>query len=482
MKFSFGRSHAAEAIIVPIFQETTILPVQEVSLKAHAGNRGTITWSYGRNGEHHLLFVGLGSMNTFELECLREAAGNAVRAAECEELMHVEVHLSNLVAETISSMETSTAIAAWIEGWLLGAYTFDKFKSIKTKRFIETVAIDLVDNEENRNAAVLGEIRAEGIRFARDLGNEPANHMRPSNLAESVLQRFAETQVGVKLYKGEELERNQMCGLINVGRGSEHPPVLIEMRYCTDPALELIALVGKGITFDTGGISLKRDHDISDMRIDMGGAAAVIGAMDILARSNAQANVVAIVPAAENMPDGRAMVPGDVLEYPNGVSVQVGNTDSEGRLVLADGLIHAHRLGATEVVDMATLTYSCQGAIGSKYAGIWGHESTVSTIRSLGSTSGEKVWELPLVDEYDDYLSSIYADVCNISSAGEAGAITAALFLRNFVHPSLRWAHIDMAAMKDASSTKGYVPAGATGYGARLLSEFVTVRADKRTI
>ncbi|MGZ9586494.1 leucyl aminopeptidase family protein [Paenibacillus marinisediminis] len=482
MRFHFGQSDDAQVVIIPLFKETAELPIQEVNLKAHAGNRGAITWYYGRNGEQHLLFVGLGSVSAFESECLREAAGNAVRAVEREELMHVEVRLPDLAAKAVAGMNSSAAITAWVEGWLLGDYSFDKYKSRKMNRFIETVTFDLADNEENKEAAAWGEIRAGGIQLARDLGNEPANHMRPNTLAERVVERFADTKVEIKLYRGEELEQHRMCGLINVGRGSEHPPVMIEMRYCTDTELDLIALVGKGITFDTGGISLKRDHDISDMRIDMGGAAGVIGAMDILARSNAKANVVAIIPVAENMPDGRAMVPGDVLEYPNGLSVQVGNTDSEGRLVLADGLLHAHRLGAVEAVDMATLTYSCQGAIGSKYAGIWGHESTVSTIRSLGSTSGEKVWELPLADEYEDYLSSIYADVCNISSVGEAGAITAALFLRKFVHPSLRWAHIDMAAMKDASSTKGYIPAGATGYGARLLSDFVAARADKRSV
>lgn len=473
MKFTIGSRESAQVIIYPIFQETTATPFQSLPLHPHMGERGTVTWYYDKKDEQHLLLAGLGTRHAFEPERLREAAGNAARAAEQHKLRTAAVCMEGCGG--IGDMRQ--AVTAWVEGWLLGTYAFDKYKSQKAVSCMETVRFDLDPDDSWEETISQGKARAAGIAFARDIGNEPANHMRPRTLAERVAARFAASGVQVACYEGEQLAARQMCGLIGVGQGSPHPPVLIEMRYCTDPSKELIALVGKGITFDTGGISLKRDHDISDMRIDMGGAAAVIGAIDIIRRSGLQVNVAAIVPAAENIPDGNALLPGDVLTYPNGVSVQVGNTDSEGRLVLADALIHAHALGAKEVVDMATLTYSCQGALGSKYAGIWGDEHTVSTIRSLGRFTGEKVWELPLAEEYADYLASDYADICNISHVGEAGAITAALFLRNFVHPSMRWAHIDMAAMKEASSTAGYVAAGATGYGARLLAEFVAERS-----
>ncbi|MDG0876443.1 leucyl aminopeptidase family protein [Paenibacillus thiaminolyticus] len=473
MKFTIGSTEAAQVIIYPIFLETAATPFQSLPLHQHMGERGAVTWYYDKQDEQHLLLAGLGSLQSFEPEHLREAAGNAARAAEQHKLCTAAVCLDG--CEGIGDMRE--AVAVWVEGWLLGTYAFDKYKSKQAVRHVETVRFDLEPQARLEEAIATGEARAAGIAFARDIGNEPANHMRPRTLAERVAAWFADSGVQVACYEGEELAARQMCGLIGVGQGSPHPPVLIEMRYCTDPSKELIALVGKGITFDTGGISLKRDHDISDMRIDMGGAAAVIGAIEIIRRSGMRANVAAIIPAAENMPDGSALLPGDVLTYPNGVSVQVGNTDSEGRLVLADALIYAHAIGAKEAVDMATLTYSCQGALGSKYAGIWGDEPTVSALRSLGRLTGEKVWELPLAEEYAGYLASDYADICNISRVGEAGAITAALFLRRFVHPSMRWAHIDMAAMKEAASTAGYVAAGATGYGARLLAEFVAERS-----
>lgn len=473
MMFKVGKQEGVQVTVYPIFTEGAEASFLSLPLQKHMGDRGAVTWFYGRKNEQHLLFVGLGLMQKFELECLREAAGNAARAVEQHRLPIAAVSLEGCR----DSCNMQQAVTAWVEGWMLGTYAYDTFKSVKSIRHVNSVIFDLEAQQPWQEAIAQGEARAAGIAFARDLGNAPANHLRPKTLADRVVERFAGSDVQVTCYAGEQLAERRMCGLIGVGKGSPNPPVMIEIRYCTDPSKELIALVGKGITFDTGGISLKRDNNISDMRLDMGGAAAVIGAVDIIRNSSLKVNLVAIIAAAENVPDGNALLPGDVLQYPNGVSVQVGNTDSEGRLVLADGLIHAHTLGAKEVVDMATLTYSCQGALGSKYAGIWGHEHTVSTIRSLCCFTGEKVWELPLADEYEGYLKSDYADICNISCVGEASAITAALFLRKFVHHSMKWAHIDMAAMKEASATSGYVVAGATGYGTRMLADFVSERS-----
>jgi leucyl aminopeptidase len=182
-----------------------------------------------------------------------------------------------------------------------------------------------------------------------------------------------------------------------------------------------------------------------------------------------------LIPAAENMPGDNAFLLGEILEYPNGLSVEIGNTDSEGRLVLADALIFAQTIGAERIVDMATLTYSCTGAIGSQYAGIWGDDELVKEIAAGADPVGEKVWQLPLATEYESYLNSHCADICNVSSVGEAGAITAALFLKKFVEDSnVQWAHLDMAGLKDCSSTKGYLVPGATGFGARLLAEWIT--------
>src|SRR5699024_3648854 len=236
----------------------------------------------------------------------------------------------------------------------------------------------------------------------------------------------------------------EMNGVLAVARGSDYAPAFVELTYCTDPSKPRVALVGKGVTFDTGGISLKGGRNISDMRMDMGGAAAVAGAMQLLVQSEAQVNVVALIPMVENMPDSKSLLPGEVIHYKNDCTVQVGNTDAEGRLILADGLISAGELGAEYVVDIATLTGAIANALGSKLAGVFGDEELALKMKQLGDENGDHNWPMPLVDAYENYLNSDYADFNNISSKGEAGSITAALFLRRFVPESSKWLHVDM--------------------------------------
>lgn len=505
MTFTIGGENAAETLIVPICSDdieemgATRLPswLQAYSLLPHMGERGALTWLHGRIGERDALLIGCGEASRLDTERIREAAGNAGRAINKHKKERVGINLGELLKRFEHSVAISEAeaVTAWVEGWKLGTYAFEVYRTKQTKhaevslQFLTEAESDVEKEEEARDAlneAVRwGCIYAEGTILARNLANEPPNMLRPKTLIEKTMEHFARTKVeaGVEavVYEGERLEQQGMVGLIGVGKGSKYPPALLELRYCTDEALPFTALIGKGITFDTGGISLKKDFDISDMRMDMAGAAAVIGALDILAAGDVKANIVVLIAAAENMPDGEALLPGELLQYPNGLSVQVGNTDSEGRLVIADALIHAQRLGAVEAIDIATLTYSCGAALGSKYAGIWGEDAMVAEIVQAGKQVSEKVWQLPLVDDYEAYLHSDYADICNISRVGEAGATTAALFLRKFVQPSLRWAHIDMASLKDVSSTQGWHSAGATGYGARLLAQFVrnrTLRED----
>jgi leucyl aminopeptidase len=472
----------AQTLVFPVYQESlqrlSELPqvgqiLDSAALRPHMGARDAVTWFYGRQGEPDIVLVGLGESASSHPSRIREAAGNTGRAVIKEQRSSARISFQALwEGETTPDRETE-AITAWVEGWKLGTYSFDKHKSKTDKQEVPALRFEGETSKYVEDAIRLGEILAEGTIWARDLANEPANHLRPLTFAENVKVRFAGTDVEIKVYTGEELERLDMAGSIAVGKGSVFPPAFIELRYCTDASKPLTALIGKGITFDTGGISLKRDNDISDMRMDMAGAAGVLGALDILVKSGASANVAVLVPTAENVISGNCLLPSDVIRYANGLTVQVGNTDSEGRLILADALIHAHRIGAAEAVDMATLTYSVVGALGTKIAGIFGDDELVRTLKNAGDPFGEKVWQLPLVDEYESYLKSDYADVCNISNGNGAGAITAALFLRKFVHSSLRWAHIDMNGPKDSSSANGDQAIGATGFGARMLASFV---------
>jgi leucyl aminopeptidase len=478
--FKLSQGGAGQAIIFPVFKDSFeqshsggLLAsfLQKHEPRKRMGERGEVTWFYGRGELPHYLFVGVGERSPNNAFRITEAAGTAGRAAEQEGLQSAVISFEALGKR--KDEEEESFVAAWVEGWLLGTYAFDRYRSKKTHRSVTAILFEAERKESLAEAVRLGEIRAQGTMLARDLTNEPSNALTPLKFAERVREHFEGVEVSVDIKTGEELERIGMAGLPAVGRGSINPPVFMDLRYCSDPAKPLTVLVGKGITFDTGGISLKRDNDISDMRMDMAGAAGVIGALSIIAARGIPANIAVLVAAAENVPDANALLPGEVLRYANGTTVQVGNTDSEGRLVLADALVYAGQIGAQRVVDMATLTYSCVGAIGSQLAGIWGDDLLAQSIRAVGEGVGEKLWQLPLVDEYEDYLKSDYADICNISRVGEAGAITAALFLRKFTSPSYKWAHIDMNGLKEASGCKGHLVIGATGYGARLLAEWV---------
>ncbi|MBM7568768.1 leucyl aminopeptidase family protein [Paenibacillus sacheonensis] len=479
MKFEIHAETAARTLIVPVFTESLanmpseLEAIRTAKLLPYMGARHAVTWFYGANGSPDFLLMGLGDTAAFTVAVMRDAAGNAGRALYKDERSEAAVSFAALSGAGPLEESQPAFMEAWVEGSLLGTYVFDAYKSTRTERPEILVRFPVEQTAEHAEAIRLGRLRAESTMWARDLTNEPPNYLRPRDLAEQTARRFANTGVQMAVHEGEELERRGFAGLAAVGKGSLHPPVFLELQYCSDETKPLVALIGKGITFDTGGISLKRDHDISDMRMDMAGAAGVLGALDLIVRAGAAVNVVVLVPAAENSPSDRSMLPGEVIRYANGLTVQVGNTDSEGRLILADALLYAHRLGAEQVVDMATLTYSVVGALGKQIAGILGADGLVQALRQAGEPFGERVWQLPLHDEYEAYLSSDYADASNISSGDGGGAIMAALFLRKFVHPSLSWAHIDMNGPKDNAAPKGQLAAGATGWGTRLLAAYL---------
>lgn len=436
---------------------------------------GQITLFYGRKGLGHMAAAGLGEMALLDAERLRRAAGQAARAIRDAGFRSVAVNL-DAVAERWErgGKRSEEAAAAWTEGWLLGSYVFDRYVSRPRETAVERLHIaGLPGGEAGSSAVKQAELRAEATMLARDWSNEPANVLHPESLVARVTERFAGSAVTTRVYQGEELAREGMEGLLAVGGGGRYAPAMIELRYAGDSDQPLLALIGKGITFDMGGMNVKTGRDLSEARFDLGGACAVIGAMELLSRLGAKANVAAYIPVADNMPDGAAMLPSAIIRYPNGMTVQVGNTDAEGRLVLADALLLAQRHGAAEALDIATLTGSVGHALGLNVAGVWGDEERCALLRRLGERSGDRVWPMPLVEEDDNLLRSEYADVSNISSSPYGGAIAAALFLRRFVSPGLRWTHVDMANTVQQASASGYRPAGATGFGVRLLADYV---------
>jgi len=406
----------------------------------------------------------------FNYEDVRNIAGSIARELSGRKIP--TAILEGAVLENgFSILEKGNAVCAFIEGWELGSYQFLTYKS--DKKSIKT-KLELIDCEDVQPSVKEGVARAKAVAFSRDLMNEIPSTLNPETYPEILAKEFKNTDAKVQIIRGKQLEEQQMNGVLAVCRGSKYAPAFVEISYCTDKTRPHVVLVGKGVTFDTGGISLKRGANISDMKMDMGGSAAVAGAMKLLVDLKANVNVTALIPIVENMPDSQSFLPSEVIHYKNGLTVQVGNTDAEGRLILADGLIRAGELKADYIVDIATLTGAIGNALGSKIAGVFGDEELADEMKIIGRENGDFVWPMPLVDDYDAYLNSDYADLCNISSKGEAGSITAGLFLRRFVPKSSKWLHIDMAGVMSCSRASGYYAKAATGFGARLLADFTT--------
>jgi leucyl aminopeptidase len=355
-----------------------------------------------------------------------------------------------------------------VEGFVLGDYRFDKYKKENGKKKVST-SVALVCRPEDRARVEKALVRyllvSEEVNHTRDLVNEPGDKVYPKTLAESAKRIAKQGKLAVSVVSGSDLEKQGYRGLIAVGKGSVYPPCLIVLRYRPKKkSKHHLALVGKGITFDTGGISIKPSEGMWSMKGDMAGGAAVLHAMAAIARLKPKISVTGIVAAAENFPGPEAQRPGDIFIAKNGKSVMVDNTDAEGRLVLTDALARAGEEGATHIVDAATLTGSCVRALGTSVAGIMGNDpKLVAAVIQSGKNQGEMFWELPLVEEYKELLKSPYADVNNIGGK-YAGAITAGLFLREFVPEGASWVHLDIAGPFILEKAWKHFPEGATGF------------------
>ncbi|MUK90190.1 leucyl aminopeptidase family protein [Ornithinibacillus sp. L9] len=449
-----------------MIKRANIISVNEVDdqLKEYVENTApafVITYTAGE------LIVVLKEKKTFTYENIRMTAGSIAKELSKQQVEKATIAMNKLTA-MFSNLESGAVATAFVEGWNLGNYKFLPYKTNPNKHKTE---LEVIDQEDYSTFVQLGILRAEATSFSRDLMNEIPSTLNPETFPQILTDEFEGTDVAVNVLDKAAIEDMEMNGVLTVCRGSNYDPSFVELTYCGDGSKPLVALVGKGVTFDTGGISLKKGKDISSMRMDMGGAAAVSGAMKLLASSGAKVNVVALIPMVENMPDSNAVLPGEVIHYKNGSTVQVGNTDAEGRLILADGLIRAGEIGAEYVVDIATLTGAILNALGTKLAGVFGNEELAQEMKKLGDVNGDYNWPMPLVDAYDAYLNSDYADFSNTSSKAEAGSITASLFLRRFVPENCKWLHVDMAGVM-MGQEKGYYSKAATGFGARLLADY----------
>ncbi|HEX2191904.1 MAG TPA: leucyl aminopeptidase [Acidimicrobiales bacterium] len=463
-------------LAVPVFAGRVVPPGAGVELDGEwlAGRRfeGKLgeTLSIPADDGSTIVAVGMGDAQKLTAEGMRRGAAALVRAVSQD----ATVATTLLAAAPVAGLEVPVAAAALAEGASLATYKFVRYKGDPRPSRLERVVVvgsgRQVQASLDRGARV-----GAAVTLARDLVNEPAGAMTPSRLAEVAAELASGGTLSLEVWDGEAIAREGLGGLAGVARGSDEPPRLIRLEHTPDggPPRARIGLVGKGITFDSGGLSIKTAEGMETMKTDMSGAAAVLATLSAVPELVPDVAVVGIVPASENMLGGRATKPGDVLTIRNGTTVEVLNTDAEGRLVLADGLSLAVEAGVDAIVDVATLTGACKIALGTKIAGLMGNDDGwVEQVRAAAERAGESVWPLPLPDEYRRSIDSEVADLKNVGSDRWGGALTAGLFLREFVG-AVPWAHLDIAGPARSGEDEGYVRKGGTGWGVRTLLELL---------
>ncbi|MBL4848096.1 MAG: leucyl aminopeptidase [Planctomycetes bacterium] len=430
---------------------------------------------YGDASHPRVLLVGLGARKTSSPERVRRAVGRAIRHARKLNARTVLLSAPNPRPKGPEFAQIAARAA------ILADYSFDECKGKSPKRALMKVSIEV----EGASAATIREsvCVAEGTNLARDLGNRPGNVGTPTHLANEAKRLGKKHGFRVKILLPADIKRLGMGGLIGVAKGSAEPARFIEMEWSpkkVNRKAGTLCLVGKGLTFDSGGISIKPAANMWDMKFDKCGGCAVIGAMSAIAAAKLPIRVVALVPATENMPGAAANKPGDVLTALNGKTIEVLNTDAEGRLILADALAYSARFKPDVILDFATLTGAVMIALGDVRAAVMGNdEALLKAVRAAGDDAGERVWPLPMDEEYGEQVKSSVADVKNLGKGRLAGSIAAGWFLRNFVPEGPSWVHVDIAGVAwNGDVSKGYVAKGATGFGVALAYAYAKARSQ----
>jgi leucyl aminopeptidase len=433
------------------------------------GKKGEVRTTAGPDGRP-VFVVGLGPADAVDADVLRSAAASLVRVAKRATSLSVDG-----VGAVGGIVDGAAAAQAIVEGVVLGSYQYTAFKSSATPSPLERLVIVGATGKRPQAAVDRALVVAEAVCFARDLVNEPGGSLTPIELAKRAVAAGAEGGFEVEVWDEKAIKAERLGGLLGVNRGSTQKPRFLKLTYEPDNPRATVALVGKGITFDSGGLSIKTTDGMVGMKGDMGGGAAVLGAFRAIAALGAKVRLLGFIPLTDNMPGGDATRVGDVLTIRNGTTVEVLNTDAEGRLVLADALSLATEAAPDAIVDLATLTGACMVALGDRTAGLMGnHRGWVDQVCAAADNVGEPVWPLPLPKYLRTKLDSDVADIKNVSAGRYGGALTAGLFLQDFVGDGIPWAHLDIAGPSDASETHGEIVKGGTGFGIRTLVELAT--------
>lgn len=462
-------------------QKTRKLIDEVIASPAFSSQLGEASVAFlGREAQwREIVFLGLGKRTEYNADKLRVATAAMAAVLNKNQIRTLALPLQALSQKHKDSKHTVEIV---VSALTLSHYQFLLYKKPDPKLKLSALEkITFIVNHDAERAAILkaatrASLLAEAVKYARDLANHPGNVMTPQTLADESKKLAKQYNLGCKIMDKAEIEKAGMRALLAVNQGSALPPKFIILEYTPragNKKMGPVVLVGKGITFDSGGISLKPGKSMDEMKFDMCGAAAVLGIMKAAADLKCSSKLVGLIPATENLPSGTASRPGDIVRAMSGKSIEIINTDAEGRMILADALAYADRFKPRAVVDLATLTGAAVVALGTDYAAAFSNnEKLMRQLQEASKQSGEKIWPLPLAPEYQDQIKSSVADIKNVGNEGQGGGtIVGALFLQEFV--SYPWIHLDIAGTAWTTTDKPYRPKGATGYGVKLMMEFL---------
>jgi leucyl aminopeptidase len=472
-----------ESLVIPvcedknIFEDNIIISLikEAKKIKEFKGGKDdeVVFYNLTEVRAERVIFIGLGKFEKIDIETFRAAAGKAVKESIKKKLSNVLIAVPS--AKKIN-MEMTSLLAAMLEGSYLGNHVFDKYKKEKKHTPVKKINFLVTPEETRKYSRLSSRIKTicQGTILAREWVSTPSNDKRPEHFSRSIVSLARKANLKVTVLGEKELKQKKFGAILAVAAGSESKPRLVILEHHPKGSKKTVVLVGKGVTFDSGGINLKSSAGLTEMKLDMSGAASVAATLITAAELKSKLRVVGILPIVENMVSGNASRPGDIIKTYDGKTVEIGNTDAEGRLILIDAISYGiKRYKPRTLIDMATLTGACIVALGEKIAGTFSFDDKLAEdIILSGQKTHERCWRLPLPEEYKELLKSDFADLNNMSSTHYGGAITAALFLSEFVKDT-RWAHIDIAGPAYAKKESAYCGAGGTGFGVRLLCDLL---------
>jgi len=472
-----------ESLIIPVCEDMNVFDDKNIvslirkakKIKEFKGDKDEEVTLYNlpEVKAERVIFMGLGKLEKVDMDPLRIMVGKAVKALIMKKLSDV------LIAVPLAgkiNMEMSSVLEAMLEGACLGNHLFDKYKKEKKHKPLKKINFLVKPDEVRKYSRLSSRVKTvcQGTILAREWVSTPSNDKRPDRFARSIVTLARKENLKVTVLGEKELKQKKFGAIMAVAAGSMSKPRLLVLEHNPRGATKTVALVGKGVTFDSGGINLKPSAGLDEMKADMSGAASVAATMITAAKLKSKLRVIGIIPIVENMPSGNASRPGDIINSFDGKTVEIGNTDAEGRLILIDAISYGiKKYKPKTLIDMATLTGACVVALGEKIAGTFSFDDKLAEdIILSGQKTHERCWRMPLPEDYKELLKSDFADLNNIGSTRYGGAITAALFIAEFVGDT-RWAHIDIAGPAYAKKESAYCGAGGTGFGVRLLCDLL---------